>query len=299
MAAAATARQAAAAALARALATALREFLADAGDGDACGGVRLLLSELAAALHAEPQRQEDEGAAAGPGLPRTHRRRAQRRAALARLVASGAAHGGNVVAVCERGSEGKRPALAKMYLKLRLAAGERHATGDALFDPKDAGAGRDESARAGVARGDTESAGARLRRREQGQGQGLEQGQAAAPAAAPATTAEQAMAQTGQEAQEAQPAVAEPRVAVAAAPHKRRAVAAGTAVGATVGVGGKLAAGGEDEGKWTTVLSRRARRQERARLEGTSSGAARKAAAARAAATRRTAAAVIEYYGIE
>ena len=110
---AATAWQAAAAARARALATALREFLADAGDGDACGGVRLLLSEMAAALHAEPQREEDEGAAAGPGLPATCRRRAQRRAALARLVASGAAHGGNVVAVCERGSEGKRPALAK------------------------------------------------------------------------------------------------------------------------------------------------------------------------------------------
>ena len=62
----------------------------------------------------------------------------------------------------------------------------------------------------------------------------------------------------------------------------------------TPGVGGKLAAGGEDEGKWTTVLSRRARRQERARLEGTSSGAVRKAAAARAAATWRTAAAVID-----
>ena len=90
---------------------------------------------------------------------------------------------------------------------------------------------------------------------------------------------------------------AEPRVAAAAAPHKRQSVAAGAAVGVAVGVGGKPPAGGE--GAWTTVLSRRARRQvEKARLDGTSSGAARKAAAARAAATRRTAA-VIEYYGKE
>ena len=105
------------------------------------------------------------------------------------------------------------------------------------------------------------------------------------------------MAQTGQEAQEAQPVVAEPRVAVAAAPHKRRAVAAGTAVGATVGVGGKLAAGGEDEGKWTMVLSRAAgegaarRHVERRGAQG-GGGAGR-------AATLRTAAAVIEYYCTE
>jgi hypothetical protein len=58
-------------------------------------------------------------------------------------------------------------------------------------------------------------------------------------------------------------------------------VAAGTDVGEAVGVaGGKQPAG--DEGKWTTVLSRRARRQEPTRLDGTTSGAARKAAAARA-----------------
>eukprot|EP00966_Prymnesium_polylepis_P312265 7215498-Prymnesium_polylepis.1 len=42
---------------------------------------------------------------------------------------------------------------------------------------------------------------------------------------------------------------AEPRVAVAAALHKWRAVAAGTAVGVAVGVGGKLPAG--DDGRWT------------------------------------------------
>eukprot|EP00966_Prymnesium_polylepis_P011811 271421-Prymnesium_polylepis.1 len=57
---------------------------------------------------------------------------------------------------------------------------------------------------------------------------------AAALAAAPAPTVEQAMmtmAQTGQEAQPAQPAVAEPRIAApAATPHKRQAVAAGMTV---------------------------------------------------------------------
>ena len=69
---------------------------------------------------------------------------------------------------------------------------------------------------------------------------------------------------------------------------------AGAAVGEAVGVGGKSPADAGDT--WTTVMSRRARRQEPARLDGTSSSAARKAAAARAAATRRIAAAVIEYY---
>ena len=87
-----------------------------------------------------------------------------------------------------------------------------------------------------------------------------------------------------------------PRVAVAAAPHKRQAVAAGTAVGEAVGNGGKPPA--DAGGTWATVISRRARRQvEKARLDGTSSSAARKAAAARAAATRRTTAAIIDYFG--
>ena len=93
-------------------------------------------------------------------------------------------------------------------------------------------------------------------------------------------------------ANDAQLACAEPRVAAAAEPHKRRAVAAGTAVGLAVGVGGN-----GDEGTWTTVVSRRAGRLERARLDGTTSGATRKAAAARAAATWRTVAAVLEHFG--
>eukprot|EP00966_Prymnesium_polylepis_P195487 4531474-Prymnesium_polylepis.1 len=69
------------------------------------------------------------------------------------------------------------------------------------------------------------------------------------------------------------------------------------AVGEVVGVvSGKPQAC--DEGKWTTVTTRRARRQvERARVDGTACGVARKAAAARAAATRRTAAAIIDYFG--
>eukprot|EP00966_Prymnesium_polylepis_P289183 6679634-Prymnesium_polylepis.1 len=52
---------------------------------------------------------------------------------------------------------------------------------------------------------------------------------------------------------------------VATEPHKRRAVPAGTAVGAAVGEGGKPSAG--DEGSWSLVMSRRAQRQERAWLD--------------------------------
>eukprot|EP00966_Prymnesium_polylepis_P307315 7101697-Prymnesium_polylepis.1 len=51
-----------------------------------------------------------------------------------------------------------------------------------------------------------------------------------------------------------QPTSAELRVAAAAAPHKQRVVAAGTAVGVVVGEGGKPPVGGE--GKWTTRLCR-------------------------------------------
>ena len=94
---------------------------------------------------------------------------------------------------------------------------------------------------------------------------------------------------------------AEPRAAAAAEPHKRQAVAAGTAVGVAVGEadgdGGKPPAEAGDT--WTTVLSRWARRQARARPDGTACGAARKAAAVRAEATRRTVAAVIEHVGME
>ena len=93
-----------------------------------------------------------------------------------------------------------------------------------------------------------------------------------------------------------QPTSAAPRVAVAAEPHKRRAVAAGTVV-ETGGRGGKPPAG--EAGTWTTVLSRRARRQAKAQLSSTLSGAgaARKVAAARVVATWRTVAVVLEHFG--
>ena len=79
----AAARQAAAMAHARALAALAREMLAGTGAGDAFGCVLLLLTELAAALCAEPGRQAPQGDAAGPGrLSRSQKRRAQRKRAM-------------------------------------------------------------------------------------------------------------------------------------------------------------------------------------------------------------------------
>ena len=121
-------------------------------------------------------------------------------------------------------------------------------------------------------------------------------GRPTARAAAPGPMMELTMSRAEPTEQGGERAHAEPRVAAAAEPHKRRAVAAGTAVGAAVGVGGNTAAG--DEGTWTTVLSRRARRLAKAaRPGGAAGGAARKAAAARAAATWRTVAAILDYVG--
>ena len=185
---------------------------------------------------------------------------------------------------------------AAWFQNLRPAAGEWRAAGDAAAEATDPGARRGEGARAGVARGDVDDAGERRAEEWQhGREEQQTEAQADALAAAPSPMA-QAMELMAMTACDEHPTSVAPRVAAAAAPHKRQAVAAGTAVGVAVGVGGKPPAG--DEG-WTTVPSRRARRQERARLEGTSSGAARKAAAARAAATRRTAAAIFEYFGQE
>ena len=57
--------------------------------------VRLLIDELAAALHVEPLRQAPQGAAAGQGKYRTRRRRAQRqRAKRARFHGAHSGHGG-------------------------------------------------------------------------------------------------------------------------------------------------------------------------------------------------------------
>jgi len=163
------------------------------------------------------------------------------------------------------------------------ALGERRAAADAVIVAKRSSAECDALGPAGVSTGAADNAGER-RRQERRQELQQPEAQADTPAAVPAPMEVQAVGQLGQDTQLPS---AEPRVAAAAAPHKRRAVAAETDVGEAVGVaGGKQPAG--DEGKWTTVLSRRARRQEPTRLDGTTSGAARmKAAAARAAATRR------------
>ena len=154
-----------------------------------------------------------------------------------------------------------------------LASGGRLAAGDAAFEAKDPGAICDAGELAGVSTSGADSAGEvpqcqQLLLLQQAQ-------QAAAPAAAPAPT-EMAQMETTQI--DEQPTSAAPRVAVAAAPHKRRAVAAGTAV-ETGGKGGKPPAG--DNGTWTTVKSRRARRMERARLDGTTSPWPRRAYMAR------------------
>eukprot|EP00966_Prymnesium_polylepis_P282698 6532197-Prymnesium_polylepis.1 len=94
MAAAATVRQAATAAQTRAAAAVLPDLLAKVGDAAACGSVRLLLEELAAAPQAGPQRQVQQGAATGQATrSRTRRRREQRRVALVRLLSSSAAAG--------------------------------------------------------------------------------------------------------------------------------------------------------------------------------------------------------------
>ena len=290
MVAAAVARQAAAVVHARALAALARAALVDDDDGDAFGCVRLLLTELAAALHVEPGRQGQQGAGAGQGLPRTRRRREQRRAALVRLHTSSAAAGDGLDACSEPTMQEKDGSVdSNLGQAQELTTSERPAMGDAVIDAKDSAADLDAGVREAVSPGTADSAGTPLQSQQLLLQQQPEAG-AEAPAPAAAEITPKAMTTNDE-----QPASAAPRVAAAAAmPHKRQAVAAGTAVGVAVGEGGKTPA--VDEGTWTTVMSRRARRQERARLEGTACAAARKAAAARAAATRRTAAAVIEFY---
>ena len=143
----------------------------------------------------------------------------------------------------------------------RPAAGGRLAASVTVIEAKDQAADRGADASAGVSTSGADSAGA-LPQRQQMLPLLLQQQQAqqaAAPAAADPASTQMELAENDE-----QPTSAEPRVA-AAAPHKWQAVAAGTAVGVAVGVGGKPPAG--DEG-WTTVLSRRARQQGRARLEG-------------------------------
>ena len=105
---------------------ALRALLDSTLFGATRAAARLLLAELAAAVHVEPKRQAQQGAAEGAGLPRTRRRREQRRAARVRLASSGAAHGGGVVAGCKHDNQDKRPSLEdKVPQPQSLAAGGR------------------------------------------------------------------------------------------------------------------------------------------------------------------------------
>mgnify|MGYP007125241554 CR=1 FL=1 len=90
--------------------------------------------------------------------------------------------------------------------------------GGAIIVEKDSGAGRDESARAGVARGDADSAGAPPQRQQQQLLQLLQQPEAgaAAPAAVPAQMEARAVAQVETMEDDERPTSAEPHVAAAA-----------------------------------------------------------------------------------
>ena len=158
---AAAAQQAAAVACARALAAALRELLVGAGAGDACGCVRPLLTELAAALHAESQRQAQPGVAAGLGRPsRTQKRRAQRKRATCVLI--GKRHSVDASAGGVGGEHDKANNGSLVFWQgapKAAAIGERRVAAHAVFDAKELGAGRDEGARAGVEQPGAESAG--------------------------------------------------------------------------------------------------------------------------------------------
>ena len=292
MAAAASTRQAATAAQICAAAARLFDLLAGAGDDDASRGLLRLLEELAAVRQLAPKRQPGQEAAAGRGWRGSaRRRRAQReRATRARF--------GERDAVAREGGDGK--------------GGEQHVQSgnplDQFFVPRFPACveEQDGGAQAAIEHNSIAASGAAVggasRRQatqtttaESAAEEGAEWVQRpAALAAAPEQLMAQTMEQEGQTEQGRVQVCMEPRAAAAAEPHKRRAVAAGTAV-ETVDSGGKTAASGE--GAWTTVTPRRARRQARARVDGWTSGAARKAAAARAAATRRTVAAVLEHYG--
>ena len=224
MAAAASGRLAATAARHGAAAAALRALLDAVPDGATRAAARLLLGELAAALGVEPMRQTHHGGGGAAVLSRTRRRREQRRAALARLRSSGAAHGDGVVDGCKRGNKDK---MAKegvegaWFQDQRPAAGERRAAGNAAAEPTGSGADRDVGARELISDDGAESAGGRRRQQRPGHGRAQEQGQAATAAAS--TEPAEARAMEHDEQDERLPC-AEPRVAAAAEPHKRRAV---------------------------------------------------------------------------
>eukprot|EP00966_Prymnesium_polylepis_P281727 6510179-Prymnesium_polylepis.1 len=174
MAAAVTARQAATAAQVRAAAAALLELLVKVGDAIACGGVRLLLEELAAAPQAGPKRQVQPGAAPGQATrSRARRRREQRaRAMRARLGASGTVH------TSDGGGSGAQKGQKSRSLAFRMSApdfsalGERRAAALRVFAPKSASANCAVRADAGVSQTGADSAGAQ---QQQEPGQQLQQ----------------------------------------------------------------------------------------------------------------------------
>ena len=127
-----------------------------------------------------------------------------------------------------------------------LALGERRARALAVFERKDFGAV--EAAGAGEERYEVAETGVADSAASEAQMEG--QAQAAAPAAAPEPAEAKLEAQAAPLEPGAQQAWAEPRRAAAAKPHKRLAVAAGTAVGDAVGAGERQAGGaGETTGE--------------------------------------------------
>ena len=236
MRAAAVQRAAAAAEPHSAAVAALRALIEYVPDGAARAAARLLLRELAAALDAGPMRGAQPGEEEGAGLTKTRRRRAQRRAALARLCSRSAAHGVGVVSGCGRGGKDKMTGAgvggAWFQSSSSSVAGATATRGDrSSIATGDEAAGDAEGGQAAMTATADSAATATTEPEEQ----------AAAPAAAPATAE---ITQTEMATNDEQPASAAPRVAAAAAPHKRQAVAAGTAVGPAVGVhGGKQSPG--------------------------------------------------------
>eukprot|EP00966_Prymnesium_polylepis_P159986 3698099-Prymnesium_polylepis.1 len=146
-------------------------MLADVGGGDVFSYVRLLLTELAAALRVEPGRQAQEGAAACQGWrSRVQRRRAQRKRAMRALI--GARRGVDTHAGGEGGKHDKAKSGLLVFWEAAAkpaALCERHVAADAVFDAKDRYAGRDAGASASVSPGAAESAGALLQQQPKAQ----------------------------------------------------------------------------------------------------------------------------------
>ena len=238
------------------------------GDGDVVRGLGVLLDCEAAA--ARRQLQQGGGATMGSGTgyrTSAQRRREQRRRQAMRAGADGGRNGyggnggsgGGVGGMCEE-LKARTCGGGQMVSAKWLALGERRARAFGVFEPADAGAigatGAGAAQRAAAEAGDAGRVG------WQGQPEG--QGQAAAHAVA-SEPEEQPMAQPmEQQLTRAAERQMEPRAAVAAQPHKRRAVPAATAVGA-IGGGGRQPAeaaeisGGEPADRGPRVVRGRTR----------------------------------------